>query len=75
MSFESIQQIFNEKYELKFKLYSLEYEVKQIDNKVVIYATSYANKKSSYNSLQEAFNSFMVYNISLNDSLDRIIIL
>lgn len=72
MDFETIKQKYLETKSLKFKLYSLEYMIEEIDNKVVIYAILYPSRKLSYNTLEEAFNSFEVYNVSLMSSLDRI---
>ena len=72
MDYESIKQKFNELKVLKFKLYSLEYIIEEINDKVIIYAILYSNRKLSYNSLDEAFSNFEVYNVSLMESLDRI---
>ena len=72
MDYESIKRKFNELKVLKFKLYSLEYIIEEINDKVIIYAILYSNRKLSYNSLDEAFSNFEVYNVSLMESLDRI---
>lgn len=72
MDFETIKQKYLETKSLKFKLYSLEYIIEDINNKVNVYAILYPNRKLSYNSIEEAFNHFEVYNISLMNSLDRI---
>ena len=50
MDYESIKQKFNELKVLKFKLYSLEYIIEEINDKVIIYAILYSNRKLSYNS-------------------------
>lgn len=72
MDYEKLKQRYLESKQLKFKLYSLEYMIEEINNKVIVYAILYPNRKLSYNSLDDAFNSFEVYNISLMNSLDRI---
>lgn len=72
MGFETIKQKYLETKSLKFKLYSLEYMIEDINNKVIVYAILYPNRKLSYNSIEEAFNGFEVYNVSLMNSLDRI---
>ncbi|MBQ6324291.1 MAG: hypothetical protein IJI22_05625 [Bacilli bacterium] len=72
MVYETIKQKYSENKSVKFKLYSLEYMIEEIDNKVVIYAILYPSRKLTYNTLEEAFDNFEVYNISLMNSLDRI---
>lgn len=72
MTYENIKQKFEETKEVRFKLYSLEYIVKQVDDYVVIYAILYEKRKMSYKSLEEAFNLYSVYNESLMDSLNKI---
>ena len=62
------------KNKLQFKLYSLEYKVEMIDNKVVIYAIYYEKDKHYYNSLEELMNNYTVYNEPLVNQMDRIII-
>ena len=56
MNIESIKTIFNEKREVHFKLYSLDYTIKEVDNKILVYADLYDNKKESYNTIDEALN-------------------
>lgn len=72
MVYETIKQKYSETKSIKFKLYSLEYMIEENDNKVVIYAILYPSRKLSYNTLEEAFDNFEVYNVSLMESLDRI---
>ena len=72
MVYETIKQKYSETKSIKFKLYSLEYIIEEINDKVIIYAILYSNRKLSYNSLDEAFSNFELYNVSLLESLDRI---
>lgn len=72
MRLQELENIFNSAGELKFKLYSLEYIIRKIDNGVEVYAILYQNRKKVYSSFQEAMNSFTVYNESLVDNIDRI---
>mgnify|MGYP007101872507 FL=1 len=72
MRLQELENIFNSSGELKFKLYSLEYIIRKIDNGVEVYAILYQNRKKVYSSFQEAMNSFTVYNESLVDNIDRI---
>ena len=72
MRLQELENIFNSSGELKFKLYSLEYIIRKIDNGVEVYAILYQNRKKVYSSFQEAMNSFTVYNESFVDNIDRI---
>ena len=72
MRYQELENIFNSSGELKFKLYSLEYIIKKVDNSVEVYAELYQTRKKVYLSFQEAMNNFTVYNESLGDNIDRI---
>ena len=71
MRYQELENIFNSSGELKFKLYSLEYIIKKVDNSVEVYAELYQTRKKVYSSFQEAMNNFTVYNESLVDNIDR----
>ena len=73
MNIDNIKTIFNEKREVHFKLYSLDYTIKEVDGKILVYADLYDNKKESYNTIDEALNSFTVYNESIIQNQNRII--
>ena len=75
MDYNQLCNLFNEKNKLQFKLYSLEYNVELIDNKVVIYAIYYEKDKHYYDSLEDLMNNYNVYNEPLINQLNRIIIL
>ena len=72
MRYQELENIFNSSGELKFKLYTLEYIMKKVDNGVEVYAELYQTRKKVYSSFQEAMNNFTVYNESLADNIDRI---
>lgn len=72
MRYQELENLFNSSNELKFKLYSLEYIIKKVDNGVEVYAELYQTRKKVYASFQEAMNNFTVYNESLVDNIDRI---
>lgn len=72
MRYQELENVFNSSGELKFKLYSLEYIMKKVDNGVEVYAELYQTRKKVYSSFQEAMNNFTVYNESLADNIDRI---
>lgn len=75
MVVNELKGLFDKQHEVKFKLYSLEYVIKEIDNKITIYPILYETNKSFYNSLDEALNSYTIYNESIIENQDRIIII
>lgn len=72
MNIENIKTIFNEKREVHFKLYSLDYTIQEDNGKVHVYADLYDNKKESYNTIDEALNYFTIYNESIIQNQNRI---
>lgn len=72
MSYESIKSEFETNNIIKFKLYSLEYIVERVDNYVQVYAIDYPTRKSKYNTLEELFNNFTVYNEPLITLLSNV---
>ena len=61
--------------EVKFKLFSLEYIIQKQDNSVVVYPILYSNRKNIYSSLDEALNYYTIYNESVIDNIDRVVLL
>ena len=72
MNIEKIKTIFNEKNEVHFKLYRLDYTIKEENNKIMVYADLYANRKEIYNTIDEVLNYFTVYNESIIENQNRI---
>ena len=72
MNIDNIKTIFNEKREVHFKLYSLDYTIKEVEVKILVYADLYDNKKESYNTIDEAINYFTIYNESIIQNQNRI---
>lgn len=72
MIVEKINKLFNEKNEVHFKLYALEYTIKKENDIVIIYADLYPNKKNIYSSIEELLNNYTVYNENLIDNQQRI---
>ena len=72
MSYESIKNEFESNSRIKFKLYSLEYLIERVDNYVQVYAIDYPTRKSKYNTLEDLFNNFTVYNESLISLINNI---
>ena len=73
MVVKELKELFEREHEVKFKLYSLEYVIKEIDNKIAVYPILYESKKSFFNSLEEALNNYTVYNESIIDNLEQLI--
>lgn len=75
MVVKELKELFEREHEVKFKLFSLEYVIKKIDDKVEIYSVLYSNRKYYYSSLEEALNNYTIYNESIIESIDRLILL
>ena len=75
MVVKQLKELFESKREVIFKLYSLEYIIKEVDNKIAVYPILYETKKSLFDSFEEALNNYTVYNESIIDNIDRLIIL
>lgn len=72
MSIEEIKKNFETNKEVRFKLYSLDYVIKQLEDKIVIYPVIYETKKSIYNSIDELLNYYLIYGESIIDNESRI---
>ena len=51
MVLNELKERYEKNNEVKFKLFSLEYIIQKVDDKVVIYPLLYSNRKSTYSSL------------------------
>ena len=74
MDYNQLYEFFSNNKVIHFKLYSLEYNIEEEDNKVVIYANYYEKNKRYFNSFEELMNNFNIYNEPLINQMDRIII-
>jgi hypothetical protein len=75
MDYNQLYELFSNNKVIHFKLYSLEYNIEEEDNKVVIYANYYEKNKRYFNSFEELMNNFNIYNEPLINQLNRIKIL
>lgn len=75
MVLNELKERFEKNGAVKFKLFSLEYIIKKADNKIEIYPILYSNRKNIYSTLDEALNNFTIYNESIIESIDRVILL
>ena len=74
MDYNQLYELFLNNKVIHFKLYSLEYNIEEEDNKVVIYANYYEKNKRYFISFEELMNNFNIYNEPLINQMDRIII-
>ena len=74
MDYNQLYELFSNNKVIHFKLYSLEYNIEEENNKVVIYANYYEKNKKYFNSFEELMNNFNIYNEALINQMDRIII-
>lgn len=75
MDYNNLKQLFETNQKLHLKLYSLEYNIEVIDNKITIYAIYYAKNKKYYSSFEDLMNNYTVYNEPLINQLNRIKVL
>lgn len=60
---------------IKIKIYSLNYFILLKDNNYVMFPEYYEKEYHTSSSLENLFSNFYIYNESILDNLDRIIIL
>jgi len=75
MVLNELKERYEKNNEVKFKLFSLEYIIQNVDNNVVVYPLLYSNKKNKYPTLEEALNYYTIYNESIIENIDRVILL
>jgi len=75
MILNELKERYEKNNEVKFKLFSLEYIIKKVDNNVIVYPILYSNRKNTYSTLDEALNYYTIYNESILDNIDRVILL
>lgn len=72
MNIENIKKIFQEKKEVHFKMYSLDYTIIEKDNSVSIFADLYSGRTYQYKDIDELLNGYTIYNESIIENQDRI---
>lgn len=73
ITIEELKKQFIVNGKVKFKLYTLDYEIIQNDTQVIIYSLQYPDNKTIYNSFDEVINNYLIYNESIKDSKDKLI--
>lgn len=74
MNIEKLKSVLAKSNKVMFKLYSLEYVIELVDNHVQIYSPTYLNDIRKYNNINELLNNFRVYNETLLESENRIVV-
>lgn len=75
MNIEKLKDKLVKNNKVMFKLYSLEYVIELVDNNYVqIYSPTYSNDIRKYNNINELLNNFRVYNETLLESENRIVV-
>lgn len=75
MTFVKLNELFEKQGEVRFKLYSLEYIIKKIDNKIIVHPILYENRKSFFNSFEEVLSNYTIYNENIIENIDKVIII
>lgn len=75
MVLSELKERYEKNNEVKFKLFSLEYIIQKADNGVLVYPILYSNRKSTYSNLDEALSYYTIYNESIIENIDRVILL
>lgn len=75
MVLNELKERYEKNNEVKFKLFSLEYIIQKNDNGVEVYPLLYSNRKNLYSSLEDALNYYTIYNESIIENIDRVILL
>lgn len=74
MNIGKIKNILAKNNKVTFKLYSLDYEINIVDNYIQIFSLAYPKLVKIYNTLEELLNNFQVYNESLLEVEDNIMV-
>lgn len=69
---ELLKQKLNDTGEINFKLYSLIYVIKKVENKVVIYPKLYEYKKTYYNDIDTLLDNYLIFNENIRDNEEKI---
>lgn len=72
MNVDKLKTIFKQNNVVKFKMYGLDYTIKNIDNGVVIFVDLYPNKKSWYNNIDSLLKNYNIYNENIESNDQRI---
>jgi len=72
MNIDLIKEKLNTNGQVRFKLYSLEYLIEKEDDKYLISATLYPNKKTAFPTVDSLFDNYTIFNENIRDNDQRI---
>ena len=72
MDFDSLEIKIDKGNKIVLSLFNIDYIIEKEKEKYVIYPSSDINNKKYYNSINNLFREFTIYNESLLDNIDKI---
>ena len=72
MNIDVIKERLNTNNQVKFKLYSLDYIIEKIEDRYVINAILYPDKKNSYSTIDQLLDNYTIFNENIRDNESRI---
>jgi len=72
MNIDAIKEKLNTNNQVRFKLYSLDYLIEKVDNRYIINAILYPDKKNSYSTIDELLDNYTIFNENIRDNEPRI---
>jgi len=72
MNIDAIKEKLNTNNQVRFKLYSLDYLIEKVDNRYIINAILYPDKKNSYPTIDELLDNYTIFNENIRDNEPRI---
>lgn len=65
MNIEKLKDILSKNNKVTFKLYSMDYVIELLDNKLLLYSPTYPHDKRIFKDINELLSNFRVYNETL----------
>lgn len=75
MRYQELENLYNDNYKLKFRLFGLEYIIKKDIDDVIIYPILYSESKKIFSNFSELMNNYTIFNEPIIKNIDRIILL
>ena len=75
MRYQELENLYNDNYKLKFRLFGLEYIIKKDIEGVLIYPILYPESKKIFSNFSELMNNYTIFNEPIIKNIDKIILL
>ena len=75
MRYQELENLYNDNYKLKFRLFGLEYIIKKDNDGVIIYPFLYPSSKKIFSNFSELMNNYTIFNEQIIKNIDKIILL